>query len=973
MQKTSNYGLNKPESTDFYNIEDMNENMDILDRHKHETLATPRMIGRASFDGSKDIQSYDIMGRVLTKSSGSASEYVNYHFRFARIDVSDGANKYCNGTFNIAGIGTYTLYGQLRFFIKTGSTVSTQTIILEWQNIYNVDLANDVTCVKVQDGIFDLYIKQRPIYTITAITLDDVVEPQRVKLFSNEMPVESVEAIATSSLGGNVNKANITDRLSNTETIGTDKQPVYFSADGLPIPCGNVSDMIIADGSNVLANSLADAPIIYLKNDGKTEQNGTPTPTAPIDVVGCGVDNLINATLETTEKYGVTCTKNNDETYTLSGKNTGDADVWFAIGTVDIPSGKYKVVGCFANGSETTYHLELTSVTTGASVFATRDMGSGRTFSIEGGQYKVNFCVRKGVSVSGVLKPMLTTNLNSTIDMFVPFTNGGYALPIKMCGKNLLNYDEWKKVSTANGTSVFENNGVTITATTNDAFTGGYTTFSASAIPVKKGKTYTLSWEESTNKEGKIIIFFNGSTTNSVSALNSKTKQLSYTATEDGFITFRFGNSVAGTTISYKNIQVEVGDTATPYEPYVEPRIVSIPIGDSPLYEGDYIEVFADGSGEIARNNGALNVTKWDGVINPLTESIEARVFTPTDADISKPIYCTIAKKVSNTWDVDKVGIMTYGGTDNSRICVRVPIDAKLTDYPCKIVYGLLEPTRTPLTAEQIAEFKKLHTFNGVTNVSADGTVSVRYYCNSDGGDTVRMLHEMVENKNHVESADKARSAETATVALKAMTADNAEYSSNADRLSNTKAIGSKTKPVYFDENGVPVPIEHEVNNSIPADGEMGQILVKGDNNDVAWGNLYETYSWNPKAVDTNAQDNISLAKERAYYSKNGNVVYIDYVCEGIEGEDYLVDFAGILGFPHTPKLLMSFENNATNHYISNITLRTLDGSIKPMEFEYESNAYGIGDNKKYSLKTKEPLTANDKGAIISGWYIAEE
>ena len=31
MQKTENYGLNKPESTDFYDVEDWNSNMDMID------------------------------------------------------------------------------------------------------------------------------------------------------------------------------------------------------------------------------------------------------------------------------------------------------------------------------------------------------------------------------------------------------------------------------------------------------------------------------------------------------------------------------------------------------------------------------------------------------------------------------------------------------------------------------------------------------------------------------------------------------------------------------------------------------------------------------------------------------------------------------------------------------------------------------------------------------------------------------
>lgn len=36
MKNTTNYGLKKPESTDFYNVDDMNENMDIIDEKLKE-------------------------------------------------------------------------------------------------------------------------------------------------------------------------------------------------------------------------------------------------------------------------------------------------------------------------------------------------------------------------------------------------------------------------------------------------------------------------------------------------------------------------------------------------------------------------------------------------------------------------------------------------------------------------------------------------------------------------------------------------------------------------------------------------------------------------------------------------------------------------------------------------------------------------------------------------------------------------
>jgi hypothetical protein len=39
MKHTDNYGFNKPESTDFYNVDDFNENMDIIDKKLNEIEA----------------------------------------------------------------------------------------------------------------------------------------------------------------------------------------------------------------------------------------------------------------------------------------------------------------------------------------------------------------------------------------------------------------------------------------------------------------------------------------------------------------------------------------------------------------------------------------------------------------------------------------------------------------------------------------------------------------------------------------------------------------------------------------------------------------------------------------------------------------------------------------------------------------------------------------------------------------------
>lgn len=140
-------------------------------------------------------------------------------------------------------------------------------------------------------------------------------------------------------------------------------------------------------------------------------------------------------------------------------------------------------------------------------------------------------------------------------------------------GKNLLNYDAWKRVLITRGTAVFEKNSFTLTATENDCYTEpvlGQGFPDDAKIEISEGETITLSWESSANTDGNIYIFPNGVVTDGlVYTNNHNTKTLTYTAARGvKFITFRFGVAHAGDTISYKNIQIEKGSEATAFEPY---------------------------------------------------------------------------------------------------------------------------------------------------------------------------------------------------------------------------------------------------------------------------------------------------------------------------------------------------------------------------------------------------------------------
>jgi hypothetical protein len=54
MNNTTNYNLKKPESTDFYDVEDQNDNMDIIDgalKSHDDALSTVGGLGLSVVDG----------------------------------------------------------------------------------------------------------------------------------------------------------------------------------------------------------------------------------------------------------------------------------------------------------------------------------------------------------------------------------------------------------------------------------------------------------------------------------------------------------------------------------------------------------------------------------------------------------------------------------------------------------------------------------------------------------------------------------------------------------------------------------------------------------------------------------------------------------------------------------------------------------------------------------------------------------
>lgn len=148
-------------------------------------------------------------------------------------------------------------------------------------------------------------------------------------------------------------------------------------------------------------------------------------------------------------------------------------------------------------------------------------------------------------------------------------------------GKNLLNHDMWQYVGVHNGTGVFENNGVTLTALEDDCYTVdgiGFEDVNAylAKIPVTPGESITLSWEADRNYSAPVYIFPNADILGVVQCNNNENRPLVYTATEGvSFVTIRFTAVKAGDVISYRNIMVNKGTEALPFEPYENIRPIT--------------------------------------------------------------------------------------------------------------------------------------------------------------------------------------------------------------------------------------------------------------------------------------------------------------------------------------------------------------------------------------------------------------
>jgi hypothetical protein len=313
-----------------------------------------------------------------------------------------------------------------------------------------------------------------------------------------------------------------------------------------------------------------------------TKMDLVGTVESPL-MVGNAMRNLLDSNLSGfANRNGIKIIKNEDYTYTLNG--TAMANVILYLNGNNLQATQFKntvggckLLGCPKNGSHDTYRIDVryyeNSEFNSEVKAEASDIGNGVIIDDAYPYLVYRLYINKGTTVTNLtFKPMVTTDLEATIDDFVPYS--GY--DIKTIGKNLIPYPYYRGSSyTTNGiTFTVDSKGV-IHASGTASDTAHYTLYTDALIPcLTVGNKYTMTLNVE-NGTASVCLANNKDNKNTdiagIRTLTNGTKSTTFTFTRIDGAKDQLGIYIAsGITVTDCQIQVQLeeGETATDIAPY---------------------------------------------------------------------------------------------------------------------------------------------------------------------------------------------------------------------------------------------------------------------------------------------------------------------------------------------------------------------------------------------------------------------
>ena len=249
-------------------------------------------------------------------------------------------------------------------------------------------------------------------------------------------PTASVERVEGGAL------VTVTDASGTTTAMLNDAEvsegsvtDAMLAPDGIKAQVGQLWGNQLTrelSGEILTASDAYAEPPVSLTVEGKSTQNGTPTPDAPVEIVSVEQANLTFAgknLLDTSSitdgtQYNLTRKRNEDGsiTFTTGGSTTG-AQLSYACVPVRLPRGTYTLSGCPSDGSSSKYFIYFPGTSLGT------DSGNGATFTLsEDTTVTPAILIRASQTVDATFRPQI--EVGSTATAYEPYQ--GTTVPLQL-------------------------------------------------------------------------------------------------------------------------------------------------------------------------------------------------------------------------------------------------------------------------------------------------------------------------------------------------------------------------------------------------------------------------------------------------------------------------------------------------------------------------------------------------------------
>lgn len=514
------------------------------------------------------------------------------------------------------------------------------------------------------------------------------------------------------------NGTSLTISSVENEDVGT--EALYPSEDLYPI--GKFIEEIQTSEKGVQVSIEGNEEDAFVQIDGKSTQDGTPTPEFPSEIKSVGDDvNLLQNNATTTTVNGITFTVNSDGTVIANGTATAQATIDIGKNLENVFNGKYIMSGSPKGSSSSTYYMNLFKTENGTVTSIGAEYGNGIITEQENDCYLwTRIVIVSGQTVNNlVFKPKLQKGTVAT-----PYSEYGKGtVTIEQRGKNKFcitqnsgTYDEliFTKI---------DNNTFRVQGTTgNNARSIRLTNIYPELLQNNK-YTYSVQVLDGIFVGSIPIAIYNSDNTvryNYFNLYSNITEQTNTIIANKGIHSWNYYIGANLTVDVTLRIQFEENSTATDYEPYFSKDYViplSAPLRSLPNGTKDTIE--EDGIHRRVESVVLDGSENWKIAGSSYYTSILQSLIADTPATSQKIGY-------SNYFNV--VGF-NYQDDNNLWFHPNKNLQIRNTNYPTlndwktwlsthntEVIYELAEEVVEPFTDEQLEVINSIETQKG-TNI----------------------------------------------------------------------------------------------------------------------------------------------------------------------------------------------------------------------------------------------------------------